>query len=560
MSEWRTHASWLVFAGGLVVAAIWGIAGHTPLAAGPDTAPVEARALPLPPASREAGLTRRDVASVGAPFSVYAAGAAGEAATAAAVRRLRALDRTLSPWRPGSEIARLGHPGLEPGADARALIRRATRLARLAGGAYEPGVVDLRGRVAVVPRGAAFDPGPLLTGYAAQAALTAMSRTGATRAAVVVGEDRYLLGEGSEAPWRVTLANPRWPDQSIGRWRASAGAVAHADGEGACRRAIVVTPDREAASVLARIVCAQGPTKGLRWAERRRGLEALIVSRDGDVRRSRGWPAPALTRASARSSARSRSVPATASVAAPSTRSAPAPARPGTSSKSSARPDEARAGALVTVDVHLRIDRTEVTNAAYARFLAEASTHERCHPDEPAEKDHTPRYWRRFRGRLFTESAAARVAPFDARTFRDPLRPVVGVDWWDAYAFAAWAGKRLPTRDEWVRAAAGGDARRWPWGDVWDYARANTGGEKWGELDGHIYAAPADAFPGGAARCGALNMAGNAAEWTADGFVAGGSSRSPPSGVRTDAGRERDRAFRSFDTGFRCAADAQEGS
>jgi formylglycine-generating enzyme required for sulfatase activity len=208
-----------------------------------------------------------------------------------------------------------------------------------------------------------------------------------------------------------------------------------------------------------------------------------------------------------------------------------------------------------------RVDRTEVTNAAYARFLeAAAATHAHCHPDEPADKDHTPRYWREFRSPLFRASPAARVAPFDADTFRHPDRPVVGVDWWDAYAFARWAGKRLPTRREHEKAARGADGRRWPWGDHWDFGRANTGGEKWGERDGFTYAAPADSFPGGASPAGALHLAGNVAEWTDEGFVAGGSAVSPPSGVRGGAGHYREPGFRAFDLGFRCAADDAEGT
>jgi serine/threonine protein kinase/formylglycine-generating enzyme required for sulfatase activity len=44
--------------------------------------------------------------------------------------------------------------------------------------------------------------------------------------------------------------------------------------------------------------------------------------------------------------------------------------------------------------------------------------------------------------------------------------PVVTVDFFDARAFAAWAGRRLPTREEWLLAASSGDGRRFPWGDV----------------------------------------------------------------------------------------------
>ncbi len=556
LNGWRQHASWVVFGAGVVVALLWGVSRQrAPVPPKPDPATAHGSGAPLPPATVVDGLIRRDVAAMGAPFSVYAPEGAGEAATAAAVQRLRALDGVLSPWRPGSELARLvpGGPIVELGADAKALVRRALRLNRVTGGRYEPGKVQIVGRGARPGTDTVFAPGPLLRGHAAQAALSAMSRAGATRAAVVVGDDRYLLGRGDEAPWRVTLAHPRWPDQLLARWRAGSGAVAHANGDKRCRRAVVVTQARDAAATFAKVVCDLGPTEGLRWVAGRRGVEALVVSPDGRVSKSKGWDAVAPPDEAAPSTD-SRYVSASASAAAPSMRSAPVPARPGPS----AIPDEERSGPLVSVSERLRIDRTEVTNAAYARFLeaTRETPHAHCHSDEPAEKDHTPRYWSAFRGRLFKEGVASRLAPFDAGTFRKPTHPVVGVDWWDAYAFARWAGKRLPTHTEWRRAASGDEARRWPWGDTWAYAKANTGGEKWGELDGHVYAAPADAFPSGAAPCGALQMAGNVAEWTADGYVAGGSSRSPPSGTRTDAHQARAPGFRSFDIGFRCAASA----
>jgi formylglycine-generating enzyme required for sulfatase activity/predicted Ser/Thr protein kinase len=93
------------------------------------------------------------------------------------------------------------------------------------------------------------------------------------------------------------------------------------------------------------------------------------------------------------------------------------------------------------------IDICEVTQREYARFLAAKKDHSGCHENEPPGKDHTPMFW-------------------ESQT--DPRAPVYGVDWYDAWAFAAWRGKRLPTEAEFEKAAGydgvSGKSRRYPWG------------------------------------------------------------------------------------------------
>lgn len=204
-----------------------------------------------------------------------------------------------------------------------------------------------------------------------------------------------------------------------------------------------------------------------------------------------------------------------------------------------------------------RLDRTEVTNKAYRLFLSAThdDPHRYCHPDEPAGKNHLPRYWKKdWQPELLRRLAAADIAPFDLRTFRAPYKPVVGVDWWDAFSYSRWAGKRLPTRAEWTKAAGGPDGRRWPWGDDWDPKRANIADQINGEGDGRAHAGMVTAFPRGVSVYGNLNMAGNVAEWTIEGFVMGGSSHSSPSGAITTAAEMRHPNYRSFDLGFRAAA------
>ncbi|MFO0907587.1 MAG: SUMF1/EgtB/PvdO family nonheme iron enzyme [Isosphaeraceae bacterium] len=94
--------------------------------------------------------------------------------------------------------------------------------------------------------------------------------------------------------------------------------------------------------------------------------------------------------------------------------------------------------------------------------------------------------------------------------------PVVGVCWYEAAAFAAWSGKRLPCAAEWQKAGgwpehlSGGSCHRYPWGDVFDPKRANL----WTSSRGHTV--PVREYAAGATPNGIHQLTGNVWEWLAD--------------------------------------------
>jgi serine/threonine-protein kinase len=215
--------------------------------------------------------------------------------------------------------------------------------------------------------------------------------------------------------------------------------------------------------------------------------------------------------------------------------------------------DDERPARTVTLSSFL-IDRTEVTQAMYARCVAAG----RCPP----------------RGRI------------GPKLQEDPDLPMTNVSWHEARTFCAFAAGRLPTEAEWEKAARGSDGREYPWGDQADCARAN-----WGNFAGEGPCAGTErgknpgepvtvgSYPSGASPYGVLDLAGNVWEWVEDRYALAWGEPPPPPAARGDAGADQPRRVvrggsccsyfvppraanrngwapdhRDADLGFRCAA------
>ncbi len=150
------------------------------------------------------------------------------------------------------------------------------------------------------------------------------------------------------------------------------------------------------------------------------------------------------------------------------------------------------------------IDRTEVTNGQFRRCVEAGA----CQPPERCDRGEG-------------EPTYADIGKAD--------HPVVCVDWAGAKSYCAWTGGRLPTEAEWEYAARGPQGGRFPWGDTWglDHDRPHLNlcdaqcpaADRDADYDdGYARTAPAGSFPEGASWCGALDMAGNVAEWVHDAY------------------------------------------
>ncbi|HEX2217870.1 MAG TPA: ergothioneine biosynthesis protein EgtB [Gemmatimonadales bacterium] len=224
------------------------------------------------------------------------------------------------------------------------------------------------------------------------------------------------------------------------------------------------------------------------------------------------------------------------------------------------------------------IDVNPVSNGEYLAFMEAGGYRGAEHWSEAGRRwleesrAAAPKYWFERDGRWMTRTMD-RVGPVD------PEHPVCHVCWYEAEAYARWAGKRLPTELEWEAAAswdpAAGLTRRFPWGDE-PPARELANLDQLG-----FGTAPLGAYPRNVSPVGCYGMIGDVWEWTASDFrpwpgfeafpyreysevffgheykvLRGGSWATRPGAVRN--------TFRNWDypirrqifSGFRCARDA----
>lgn len=215
----------------------------------------------------------------------------------------------------------------------------------------------------------------------------------------------------------------------------------------------------------------------------------------------------------------------------------------------------------------LFLDRYPVTNAQYLRFVKAGGYQKMPLWDPqiwPAVLDFIdasgcpgPRFWKNGK---FAKGAAE--------------HPVVGVSWYEAAAYARWAGKRLPSEAEWVKAGSWpvplSEEQQWqrkfPWGDTMDRQRCNL----WGSGPGHLVAVTE--YAAGVSVGGVYQLIGNVWEWTSGTFgvvTADGDELSLPVPMKSIRGGAFDTYFenqatcqfesgenplaRKHNIGFRCA-------
>ncbi len=193
----------------------------------------------------------------------------------------------------------------------------------------------------------------------------------------------------------------------------------------------------------------------------------------------------------------------------------------------------------VKIEKPFQIDIYPVTNRQFEAFIQDKGYQSEDYwsneGKEWKQKNHItqPGYW-------------------DKDKWNQPEHPVVGVSYYEAEAYAKWAGKELPTEEQWERAARGTDGRTYPWGDEFDKEKCNTTDES-----GIGKTTRVTLYPNGISPDGCYDMAGNVWEWTTSSkgkllMLRGGSWSSLHDDARCAACLRSDPSRRNLNVGFRC--------
>jgi formylglycine-generating enzyme required for sulfatase activity len=193
------------------------------------------------------------------------------------------------------------------------------------------------------------------------------------------------------------------------------------------------------------------------------------------------------------------------------------------------------------IDHDYWIDKYPVTNEKYRAFIL-------------ADGYGNQAYWSSDGWKWKTKNNITVPEYWNNTEWNKADHPVVGVSYFEAEAYAKWAGKRLPTDREWEKAARGEDGRKYPWGDEFDQKKCNS--EE--SVIGHT--TPVTQYPNGVSPYGCYDMAGNVCEWCVDWYdncrvLRGGTWGNGPEYVRVSYRFRANADYRHNDIGFRLVQD-----
>jgi iron(II)-dependent oxidoreductase len=149
----------------------------------------------------------------------------------------------------------------------------------------------------------------------------------------------------------------------------------------------------------------------------------------------------------------------------------------------------------VIIEEAYEIDIYPVTNRQYKAFL----------DDNGYNKDE---FWSKEGKKWRQEESITEPKYWADEKWNEPEHPVVGVSYYEAKAFANWAGKQLPSEKQWERAARGTDGREYPWVGDFDKEKCNSYESGIGKTT------KVTRYPNGISPVGCYDMAGNVWEWT----------------------------------------------